>query len=391
MKILVVTTSFPLKCGDSLSPFLWEFCRRLKERGWDVTVIVPHHKGVKEEDDWEGIAIKRFRYLPESMENFAYSGGLLPGLKRNPFRIFGVLLFINAMYRKVIKTIDEGNFDIVNVHWLFPAAFWANRLYRKRSPAIVFTGHGTDVQLTRKFPFNKFADNALGAASGLTLNSRYMQRILRGRAVPEKIEIIPMGTDTDKFRPAETKPSKSKKILFIGRLIKQKGVDMLIEAYSLVKKSYPDAELEIIGYGTEKTRLLGIVKSLGLWQNVTFSDAVEYDKLTEKYRAARILAFPSLIGEGFGMTVAEAAACGIPTITFGLGGTAELVVDNETGMIVSPNVGSLSEGLKRLYSDDTLVDDMGERARKRIEDHYNWEIIGDKFDRFFKDILSREK
>ncbi len=391
MKILVVTTSFPLKRGDSLSPFLWEFCRRLKERDWDVTVVVPHHKGVKEEENWEGITIKRFRYLPESMETLAYSGGLLPGLKRNPFGIFGVLLFINAMYRKVIRTVDLGNFDIVNVHWLFPAAFWAGRLYRGKSPAVVFTGHGTDVQLTKKFPFNKFADKALGEASGLTLNSHYMQQILKGRAVPEKIEIIPMGTDTDKFSPAETKPSKSKKILFIGRLIKQKGVDILIEAYNLVKKSYPDAELEIIGYGPEKTRLLGIVESLGLSQNIAFFDAVEYDRLIEKYRAARVLAFPSLIGEGFGMTVAEAAACGIPTITFGLGGTAELVVDGETGMIVDPSVESLSEGLARLYSDDSLVDDMGERARKRIEDHYNWEIIGDRFDGFFRDILDKKK
>lgn len=387
MKILVVTTSFPLKRGDSLSPFLWEFCKRLRERGWDVTVVVPHHRGVKEEENWDGIKIKRFRYLPEAMETFAYSGGLLPGLKRNPFRIFGILLFINAMYRKVMKTIKEGNFDIINVHWLFPAAFWAGRLYRRKIPAVVFTGHGTDVQLTKKFPFNRFADKALGVASGLTLNSHYMQQVLKGRAVPEKIEIIPMGTDTDRFSPAKTKPSKSKKILFIGRLIKQKGVDMLIEAYSLVKKSYPDAGLEIIGYGPEKRRILRIVETMGLRQDVTFSDAVEYDALIEKYRAARILAFPSLIGEGFGMTVAEAAACGIPTVTFGMGGTAELVVNGETGIIVNSNIESLADGLKRIYSDDLLADRLGERARKRIEGFYNWNVIGDKFDRFFRDIV----
>ena len=79
MKILVETTRFPLTPGDSLSPFLWEFCLRLKKRGWDVTVIVPHHKGVKEKEVWEGIKINRFRYLPERLETFAYSGGLLPG------------------------------------------------------------------------------------------------------------------------------------------------------------------------------------------------------------------------------------------------------------------------------------------------------------------------
>ncbi len=390
MRILIVSTSFPLKPGDSLSPFLWEFCLRLQERSWDVTVVVPHHKGIKMEEDWAGIKIKRFKYLPERMENFAYSGGLLPGLKKNLFRIFGIALFINAMYRKVLNTVKEGNFDIVNIHWLFPAAFWARRLYKKSSSKIVFTGHGTDVQLARRYPFNIFADSALKVASGLTLNSDYMLRILKEGARPDKIEIIPMGTDTEKFKPGDMKPSKSNKILFIGRLIKQKGIDILLKAYRLLKDSFPQAELEIIGYGPEKMPLFDIVENLDLSNEVTFSDAVEHDKLVDKYRGARVLALPSLIGEGFGMTVAEAAACGIPTVTFGLGGTGELVVDGETGMIVSQNAESLAEGLKRLFSDDALADHMGERARKRMEDHYSWDIIADKFDRFFRHILKTE-
>ncbi|UCE66074.1 MAG: glycosyltransferase family 4 protein [Candidatus Zixiibacteriota bacterium] len=391
MRILIVSTSFPLKPGDSLSPFLWEFCLRLQERGWDVTVVVPHHKGIRTEEQWAGIKIKRFKYLPERMENFAYSGGLLPGLKNNPFRIFGFALFINAMYRKVLRTLKEEEFDIVNVHWLFPSAFWARRLYKKSASKIIFTGHGTDVHLARKYPFNKFADSALKIASGLTLNSNYMLRILGGRGRPDKIEIIPMGIDTEKFKPGDTKPSKSNKILFIGRLIKQKGAGILLEAYRQVRDSFPEAELEIIGCGPEKTPLLEIVESLDLSKKITFYDAVGHDKLIEKYRSARILALPSLIGEGFGMSVAEAASCGVPTITFGLGGTGELVVDGETGLIVNQNSKSLAGGLKRLFADDGLSDDLGRQARKRIVDHYSWDIIADKFDRFFGDILKTGK
>jgi len=126
---------------------------------------------------------------------------------------------------------------------------------------------------------------------------------------------------------------------------------------------------------------------MNLSASVRFNDAVAHDDLIEKYRGARVLALPSLIGEGFGMTVAEAAACGIPTITFGLGGTAELVIDGETGLIVDRNAESLAKGLKRLFSDDALVDLMGERARKRMEDHYSWDIIADKFDRFFREVI----
>jgi len=350
---------------------------------------VPHHRGVEREEIWEGIKIKRFRYLPEKMESFAYSGGLLPGLKKNPFRIFGILFFIVSMYRETVKVLRKERFDIVNVHWLFPAAFWARRLYKKSRCRIVFTGHGTDVQLTKKIPFNKFADSTLKIASGLTVNSDYMLRILKDRKLPGIVEIIPMGTDTEKFSPGGEGPSKSKKILFIGRLIKQKGVAILLEAFMRIRDSLPEAELEIIGYGPEKKSLLETVESSDLSTSVKFSEAIAHDKLIEKYRGARVLALPSLTGEGFGMTVAEAAACGIPTITFGLGGTAELVVDGETGLIVSQNVESLAEGLKRLFSNDALVDHMGKRARKRMADHYSWDIIADKFDRFFREVISR--
>jgi glycogen(starch) synthase len=160
----------------------------------------------------------------------------------------------------------------------------------------------------------------------------------------------------------------------------------LLEAFGRVKDSFPDAELEIIGYGPEKPALHNRVNKNDALKGISFSESVEHGKLVEKYQGARVLALPSLIGEGFGMTAAEAAACGIPTVTFGLGGTAELVVDGGTGLITGQNAESLANGLIRLFRDEGLVDEMGKRARKRMEDFYSWEIIGDKFDSFFHDI-----
>jgi glycosyltransferase involved in cell wall biosynthesis len=388
MKILVVTTSFPLKPGDSLSPFLWAFCSRLRKLGWEVTVVVPHHKGVKPEETWDGIRIKRFKYLPENMENMAYSGGLLPGLKKNPLKIFKIPFFVYSMYRETLETVSEEQFDLVNFHWLFPAAFWAKRFSRKSRVPMVFTGHGTDIHLATKSPFNKFAESALAISRGLTLNSEYMRDILKELPLPPNIAVIPMGTDVEKFRPGGNEASESEKILYIGRLIKQKGVDILLEAYKKARDSFSGATMEIIGYGPEKESLINYARTLGISENVKFSDAVSHEMLIEKYRSARLLALPSLVGEGFGMTVAEAAACGIPTITFGLGGTGELVVNNETGMIVDQNAESLGEGMIRLFSDDELTDRLGRNARERIEHYYSWDIISEKFDAFFKKVIS---
>lgn len=391
MKILVVTTSFPLSPGDSLSPFLWEYCRGLKNLGWEVTVIVPHHKGIKTSETWEGIKINRFKYLPESMETLAYSGGLLPGVKKNPLIALLLPLFIGSMYKKTLEEIRRGHFDIVNIHWLFPAAFWARRLSRKTGSVIVFTGHGTDIQISRKFPFNILARSALKIPAGLTVNSEYMKSLLDQFSIPSNTAVIPMGVDTAKFRPGVKRPSESKKVLYIGRLIKQKGVDILLEAFNSLKELYPDTQLEIIGYGPEKNALQEMVNRLNLDQKVVFSPAVPHEELPEKYREARLFALPSLIGEGFGMTAAEAAACGVPTVTFGLGGTGELVLDGSTGMITEPNAESLADGLMRLFADNDLVDRLGNKAQKRVEENFSWEVITEKFDSYFKSILNSQK
>jgi len=166
---------------------------------------------------------------------------------------------------------------------------------------------------------------------------------------------------------------------------------LLLEAFRQLKQSFPEAKLEIIGYGPEKNSLLEKINLSDLSGSVQMLDALGHELLVEKYQFARVLALPSLIGEGFGMTPAEAASCGIPTITFGLGGTSELVVNEETGLIVKQDAQSFAEGLIRLFSDADLTDALGRKARYRIEKNYNWDVISDKFNRLFQKIVQNHE
>ncbi|MEE9555266.1 MAG: glycosyltransferase family 4 protein, partial [candidate division Zixibacteria bacterium] len=255
MRLLVVSTSFPKKAGDSLSPFMWDYCRFLKNLGWDITVLVPHHKGLKIEETWDGVRILRFQYLPESLEDLAYSGGLLPGLKSSPWKGLKIPFFIRSMYKETLNIISRENINIVNFHWFFPVSFWLGALLRKTNIPVVLTGHGTDVHLAKKNPFRYFANKALSKSSAVTVNSEYMRSILADLETPERVEVIPMGVDTEKFRSTGPGLINLKKILYIGRLIEQKGVGLLLDAFRTVIESVPEAVLEIVGYGPEKTRL----------------------------------------------------------------------------------------------------------------------------------------
>ncbi len=210
--------------------------------------------------------------------------------------------------------------------------------------------------------FKKIADYAFPAAAAVTVNSEYMKSRLAHNNLPSKTEAIFVGVDNVKFKPSNITPSQSRTVLYVGRLIRQKGIDLLIEAFIDLKKQFPDAKLQIIGYGAEKENIQKIIRQGSFENAVSMIDAVPHDSLPDIYRKAKVLVLPSLIPEGLGMTPAEAGLCGVPCITFGLGGTSEIVVDGKTGLIVGPSNDELASALIRLFKDDEFTDDLGRNA-----------------------------
>lgn len=388
MKMLVVSTSFPKSPGDGLSPFVWEYCLNLKSRGWQITVLVPHHPGLKQDEDWQGIRIRRFRYLPEKFEDLAYSGGLMPGLKKEPWKLLKIPFYIHSMYSESLRILAGSGFDLVNFHWLFPACFWLRGFLEKSGIPAVMTGHGTDVHLALKHPFRYFANKSLPVSSALTINSEYMMNLADRLKKAARTEVIPMGVDSDRFSPGLKGPSASKKILFIGRLIRQKGIGLLLDSMQKVIKEVPDSSLEIIGFGPLRKILDERVRRDRLKDHVRIRDPVRYDSLPEVYRSARVLALPSLIPEGLGMTAIEAGSCGLPTITFGLGGTSEFVRDRITGMIAGRDTESLAQSLIEVLKGDGLADRLGQEARRDARQRYSWSVVSARFDELLRGIVN---
>ena len=390
-KLLVVSTSFPMRPGDGLSPFILEHCQHLSILGWEVTALVPHHKGLKDREVWGAVTVRRFRYLPERLEDVGYSGGIMPNLKKRPWKIFKLPFYIYSMYREALKISVEGNFDLVSFQWIFPASFWLGRFARVSGLPIVLTGHGTDIHMASRGIFKKFANWSFKKADALTVNSAYMKLLLKDNTLPSKAEVIHVGVDSEKFHPANTKPSDSKKILYVGRLIKQKGIELLVEAFIDIPKQIPEARLEIIGYGPEKENIKAILKAAHLEESVTMMDAVPHDDLPAIYGQSRVLVLPSLIPEGLGMTPAEAGLCGVPTVTFGLGGTSEIVINNKTGLIVEPNREALRDGLLQLLQNDSLTDNLGKNARIVSSGYHALAKDRHRFDGLFRDVIETHK
>jgi len=292
------------------------------------------------------------------------------------------------MYSNTLKIVRTENIDIVNFHWLFPCSLWLRRIARKINIPLVLTGHGTDIWLAAgKFMKRAFTNGAFKAASALTVNSEFMLGVLSKCNLPEIVKVIPMAVDIDRFEPLDSKPSRSKLVVAVGRVLKSKGLFELVDAMVEVKTQVPDARLEIIGEGPAKIQLKKRIEERKLGDFIALLEPINNNDLPEKYRSARILALPSLVPEGLGMTAVEAAACGVPSITYGLGGTSEFVTHNHNGIIVEQSHAALVEGLLKLYSDDDLTDRLGKNARVTVEKSFSWDVVAKKFNDLFQGLL----
>ncbi|MDW7733164.1 MAG: glycosyltransferase family 4 protein [Methanolobus sp.] len=218
--------------------------------------------------------------------------------------------------------------------------------------------------------------------------SELTEKRLRYLGVPEKdISVIPNGIDIksiaetgqDKEQAAAIDTDRRKyDIVFAGRLIREKNVDIIIRATSLLKKDIPDIRCCIIGEGPRKEELVNLALELGIDGNVDFADFLDYGILIKKLRASRVFLLPSS-REGFGISVIEAFACGIPVITVNQEYNAAqyLVSDGVDGFVVLLNEKEVAARTRTLLLEENY--EAFSRAARQKAEKYDWEIIVEQF------------
>ncbi len=206
-------------------------------------------------------------------------------------------------------------------------------------------------------------------------------------ADPARLTLVPCGVDIEAFRPVEKKEARrvlglpdKPTVVYVGRLVPRKGVDTLVEAFSLLPDSL-DARLVIVGgepgmeASPEADRLSALARKLGVAERVSFTGSRPQRELYLYYGAAdAAVTVPHY--EPFGMTPLEAMACATPVVGSRVGGIKTSIAGGETGYLVPPKAPEVLAGrLLRLLSDGVLRDRMGRAARRRIEDYYTWERV----------------
>lgn len=184
--------------------------------------------------------------------------------------------------------------------------------------------------------------------------------------IPEsKIDVIPIATDVSRFSNIDRSQAISNRILCIARLEPEKGVDVLIRAFAIVKKSFFEATLVIVGDGSRRAALESLASALGIAGAVSFEG--RRNDVQPYLAEAGLYVQPSHF-EGWGIAVIEAAAAGLPIVMTDVGCAGEIIKDGESGLVVpSGDVKALAEAMARVFADGALRRRLAEGARHAVE------------------------
>lgn len=201
----------------------------------------------------------------------------------------------------------------------------------------------------------------------------------------EKISIVPNGINYEKT--AKVAPSSEKlDIVYLGRLIKPKKVDVLLEAIAILKKEFPKLKVGIIGDGPEKSDLESLAGKLGIKDNVKFFGFVEdFDEVVALMKSSKVFAIPSIQEGGASIVTLEANACGLPVIATDhpLGIDKRLIPTGETGFFVKLTPEAFAEKIRLFLKDEKLRNEMKANAIKFAQ-RYDWEKITSEVEKVYK-------
>jgi glycosyltransferase involved in cell wall biosynthesis len=198
------------------------------------------------------------------------------------------------------------------------------------------------------------------------------------RVPPESIDVVHCGVDDEAFRPPDERSKSPQRptVLFVGNIADNKGVQIVLEAVLKIRPRHPNILLQIVGKSSDDKRLelQSRASSEGAGAHVEFPGFVDRDGLPPYYRNADVFCSPAQYEGGVANVYIEAMACGCPVVASTAGGASEAVIHEETGLLVPPlDVEAVATALDRVLVNPALRHQMGEAARKRVEQYFGME------------------
>jgi L-malate glycosyltransferase len=330
--------------------------------------------------------------LPEFVENVFFHE-----VQVFNYPLFDYVPYSLSLASKMAQVALQENLDLLHVHYAIPHAASAylakNILAEKKMLPVITTLHGTDITLVGAdpsyFDITKFS---IEQSDEVTAVSEYLRNeTIKRFAVRKPITVIPNFVDTARFHPHEMPPLTclrrpgEKLLMHISNFRPVKRIDDIIDIFAGVARKIP-SRLVLIGAGPEMDRVRTHVETLGLTDRVVYLG--RQDDVSRLIPCADIYLLTSA-HESFGLTALEAMSCGVPVIGTMGSGMDEFLGDNTAGMLFPVgDVTGMTEGCLCILTDPSLAEKMGQAGRKKAVDEYNEDMIVDRYEELYRNILN---
>lgn len=377
MKILQVITRFgPKHSGGAI--VVSDVSVYMAKRGHEVTIITTDHEGDEKYNEnirKEGVEVITFRCIC-------------------PFLFFFPSPNMKRWLSKNIK-----NYDVVHLNCA--RSYQNNIVYKyakKYSISYILQAHGSVLRIIERQTLKKLYDYVWGykiwkdTTKVIALNRTEAEAYKMMGVTEDKIEIIPNGIDLSKFSNPPEKgefrkkysiPNDEKIVLYLGRLHKSKGLDLLIEAFSELATELDTAKLMLIGPdGGDRLLIEKRAEDLNIGDMVIFTGLVPDKEKMMAFIDADVFVTPRFYG--FPITFLEAMACGTPIVTTNAGDFIE-GIDNEVGYVTRYDEKELKNALLKVLTDEKLKNSFKEKAKKKSKG-YSWDRIVGKLEKVYEEV-----
>lgn len=401
LNVIVLTSSYPRYPGDNASVFLRYLNASLSKKGIEIHLVAPASDVAEKQLD-DGVHVYRFRYLPRPLRKLAYGSGILPNLRNNPLLWITVPFFLLSMAASLVRNVYRTKADIIHCHWVIPQGLIAMLTAPFHRKKYIITVHGGDAYSLNSHILQFVKRCVLRHAKAWTANTDSTAAAAVRPEITHNARIIPMGVDVKIF--SEGKRNTKRKgmpigthvILFVGRLVEQKGVSILLKAFSIfLESSEQNTVLWIVGDGIFRKKLEMETGQLNIGDKVRFWGNINNELLPDFYAAADIFVGPSIVddtgnSEGQGVVFIEAFASGTPVIASRVGGISDIIEHGRSGYLVPPaSPELLAIALAELSSNPVLRNTLILNAKKDVFSKYNWQRIADDFYQLYQEVLEK--
>lgn len=303
--------------------------------------------------------------------------------KSNNYKIISFKPLIKIMGNSITPKMffqlmkDKNNYDIVHAHSHLFFSTNLCALTRKigKSPPLVVTDHGLKSQTVSELIQNIYTKTitklTLNAADKVICYTEIEKEELTNIGIKsQKIEVIHNGIDTRLFIPNNRKLNNNR-LLWVGRFVKGKGIDYLIDAFKLLKNKYSNIHMTMIGNGPDKEVIERRISMLEIDKNIRIIDFIPNSDIVRFYQCSDVFVLPS-IEEGVPRTILEAMSCSIPIVCSRLPHLVDIV--KNSGLLVPiRDSQALADNISVILSDKDLAIRLGNNGRKNVINNYSWE------------------